>query len=195
VGRIVDLLIAGGTVYRGDETEPTVVDIGITGHKIVFLGDARRPLTYRRTRLAHIKVTNSSRPDGEDMAEVIAPIEAAGAKGQNVTADQYPWAAANTGLEAVAIPRWAQAGGFEAMVKRFDNPADLAKIKAETGLAPGFAEKTMIGSAPKQPDLVGKRLSEIAANWGVDPTDASIRILRDKGAAIHHLSLNVISSM
>ena len=134
--------------------------------------------------LAHIKVTNSSRPDGQDMTEVIALIEAARAKGQNVTADQYPWAAANTGLEAVAIPRWAQAGGFEAMVKRFDNPADLAKIKAETGLAPGFAEKTMIGSAPKQPELVGKRLSEIAANWGVDPTDAAIRILRNGAASV-----------
>jgi N-acyl-D-amino-acid deacylase len=134
--------------------------------------------------VAHIKVTNSSRPDGEDMADVIALIEAARAKGQNVTADQYPWTAANTDLEAVAIPRWAQAGGFAAMVKRFDNPADLAKIEAESGLTPGFAQKTMIGSAPKQPELVGKRLSELATDWGVDPTDAAIRILKSGEASV-----------
>lgn len=134
--------------------------------------------------VAHIKVTNSSRPDGEDMAEVIALIEAARAKGQKVTADQYPWTAANTGLEAVAIPRWAQAGGFEAMVKRFDNPADLAKIRAESGLTPALAEKIMIGSAPKQPELVAKRLSELAARWGVDPTDAAIRILKSGEAGV-----------
>jgi N-acyl-D-aspartate/D-glutamate deacylase len=128
--------------------------------------------------VAHIKVTNSSRPDGEDMADVIALIEAARAKGQKVTADQYPWTAANTGLEAVAIPRWAQAGGAEAMVKRFDNSADLARIRVESGLTPTLAQKIMISAAPKQPDLVGKRLSELATQWNVDPTDAAMRVLR-----------------
>ena len=134
--------------------------------------------------VGHIKVTNSSRPDGEDMTDVIALIEAARAKGQKVTADQYPWTAANTGLEAVAIPRWAQAGGFQAMVKRFDNPADLAKIQAESGLTPGLAEKIMIGSAPNHPELIGKRLSELATGWGIDPTDAAIRILKGGEASV-----------
>jgi N-acyl-D-amino-acid deacylase len=134
--------------------------------------------------VAHIKVTNSSRPDGEDMAEVIALIEAARTKGQNVTADQYPWTAANTGLDAVAIPRWAQAGGFEAMIKRFDNPADLAKIHADSGLTPALAQKIMIGDARKQPELIGKRLSELATQWGVDPIDAAIRVLKGGEAGV-----------
>jgi N-acyl-D-amino-acid deacylase len=129
--------------------------------------------------VAHIKVTNSSRPDGKDMADVIALIEAARAQGQKVTADQYPWIAANTGLDDVAIPRWAQAGGFEAMLKRFDNPGDLAKIHAESGLTPTLAQKIMISAAPKRPELVGRRLSELATEWEVDPTDAAIRVLRD----------------
>jgi N-acyl-D-amino-acid deacylase len=135
--------------------------------------------------VAHIKVTNSARPEGEDMADVIALIEAARAKGQQVTADQYPWTAANTGLEAVAIPRWAQAGGFRAMVKRFDNPADLAKIHADsTGLTPALAGKLLISEAPKQPELVGKRLSELATQWGVDPIDAAIRVLKGGEAGV-----------
>jgi N-acyl-D-aspartate/D-glutamate deacylase len=134
--------------------------------------------------VAHIKVTNSSRPNGEDMADVIALIEAARAKGQPVTADQYPWTAANTGLDAVAIPRWAQAGGFEAMIRRFDNPADLAKIHADNGLTPALAQKIMISEAPKQPELVGKRLSELAIQWGVDPIDAAIRVLKGGEAGI-----------
>ena len=128
--------------------------------------------------VAHIKVTNSSRPDGKDMGDVIAMIEAARRKGQNVTADQYPWTAADTGLDAVAIPRWAQAGGLAGMIKRFDNPADLAKIRAESGLTSALAEKILIGEAPKQPELVGKRLSELATQWGVDPIDAAIRVLK-----------------
>jgi N-acyl-D-amino-acid deacylase len=128
--------------------------------------------------VAHIKVTNSARPEGQDMADVIALIEAAQTKGQNVTADQYTWTAAETGLDAVAIPRWAQAGGFQAMVRRFDNPTDLAKIHADDGLSPALAEKIMISDAPKQPELVGKRLSELAVQWGVDPLDAAIRVLK-----------------
>jgi N-acyl-D-amino-acid deacylase len=134
--------------------------------------------------VAHIKVTNSSRPDGEDMGEVIAMIEAARKKGQNVTADQYPWTAANTGLDAVAIPRWAQAGGLAAMLKRFDNPADLAKIRAESGFTSALAGKIMISEAPKQPELVGKRLSELATQWGVDPIDAAIRVLKGGEAGV-----------
>jgi N-acyl-D-amino-acid deacylase len=134
--------------------------------------------------VAHIKVTNSSRPDGEDMGEVIAMIEAARKKGQNVTADQYPWTAANTGLDAVAIPRWAQAGGFAAMIMRFDNPADLARIRLESGLTSALAEKIMIGDAPKQPELVGKRLSELATLWGVDQIDAAIRVLKGGEAGV-----------
>jgi N-acyl-D-amino-acid deacylase len=134
--------------------------------------------------VAHIKVTNSSRPDGEDMAEVIAMIEAARAKGQNVTADQYPWTAANTGLDAVAIPRWAQAGGFADMIKRFDSPADLAKIRADSGLTPALAQKIMISEAPKQPELIGKRLSELANQWGVDQIDAAIRVLKGGEAGV-----------
>jgi N-acyl-D-amino-acid deacylase len=134
--------------------------------------------------VAHIKVTNSSRPDGEDMADVIALIETARKKGQHVTADQYPWTAADTGLEAVAIPRWAQAGGFEAMVKRFDDPADLVRIRAESGLTPALAQKIMISEAPKQPGLVGKRLSDLATQWGIDPIDAAIRVLKGGEAGV-----------
>jgi len=134
--------------------------------------------------VAHIKVTNSARPDGEDVTDVIALIEAARAKGQPVTADQYPWTAANTGLEAVVIPQWAQAGGFEAMVKRFDDSTDLARIHADNGLTLALAQKIMISEALKQPELVGKRLSELSTQWGVDPIDAAIRVLKGGEAEV-----------
>lgn len=136
--------------------------------------------------VAHIKVTNASDSDssGVHMTDVIALIEAARQNGQSVTADQYPWSAANTGLEAVAIPGWAQEGGFKAMVKRFGNPTDLARIHADSGLTTALAQKILITEAPKQPALVGKRLSELAIQWGVDSTDAAIRVLKRGEAGI-----------
>lgn len=135
--------------------------------------------------LAHIKFTSSAaKPNPEAMTQMIRLIDEARAKGQKVTADQYPWAAANTGLVAAVIPRWAQDGGREAMLKRFDNPADVARIKAESSVAKSGAERITINGAPNQPELVGKRLSDIAAGWGVDPTEAAMRILKGDNASV-----------
>jgi len=130
--------------------------------------------------LAHIKVSGGPHP----MRDLVKLIEAARAKGQNVTADQYPWTAANTGLDAVVMPRWAQDGGREAMLKRFNNPADVAKIRADTGLTPALAPLIMISGAPNQPEIVGKRLSDLSAQWGVAPIDAAIRILTKDDAGV-----------
>lgn len=137
--------------------------------------------------LGHFKVSSGARPDGQSMAELVKIVEAARAAGQNVTSDQYPWSASNTGLSALAIARWAQDGGRAAMLKRFDDPADLAKIKAQA-LAfykeRGGAQNVLINGAPGQPELVGKRVSEIAQAWGVDEAEATIRILRKGSASV-----------
>ncbi len=128
--------------------------------------------------LAHIKVSGGSKPNGASMIELLDLIKAAQASGQPVTADQYPWSAANTGLVDAIIPRWAQDGGRDAMLKRFENPADVAKIKAQDHLNSQIAQAVMIDNAPSEPAIVGKRLSELSASWGVDPTDAVIAILK-----------------
>src|SRR3546814_6212735 len=55
--------------------------------------------------------------------ELIATIEKARAEGLQVTADQYPWEASGSGLEASLLPRWAVDGGRAPMLKRLDDPA------------------------------------------------------------------------
>ena len=130
--------------------------------------------------LAHIKVSGGP----QSMPDLVKLIEDAQAKGQKVTADQYPWTAANTGLDAAVIPRWAQDGGREAMLRRFSNLADVQKIRADSYLTPSLAEAIMISDAPGQPALVGKRLSQLAAGWRVEPIDAAIRILKGGDAEI-----------
>lgn len=137
--------------------------------------------------LGHFKVSSGAKPDGQSMAELIKLVEAARAAGQKVTSDQYPWSASNTGLSALAIARWAQDGGRPAMLKRFDDPADLARIKAQALVfykERGGAQNVLINGAPGQPELVGKRISEIAEAWGVDAAEATIRILRKGSASV-----------
>jgi len=136
--------------------------------------------------LAHIKVTNGTRGDGSAMQGLVDMIEAARAAGQPVTADQYAWTAANTGLDSAVIPRWAQDGGREAMLARFDNEADAARIRSESKISMPLAERVLVNNAPGQPAVVGKRLSELAKDWGVTPIEAAMRLLKvgEVGAAL-----------
>src|SRR5439155_14263943 len=117
--------------------------------------------------------------------DVIALIDDARAHGQNVTANHYPWLASHTGLDAALVPRWASDGGDAAMLKRFDDPTLMAKIKVEMAqnldrrggaqtilLTSGESEAGTANTAPPKP-WTGKYLSAIAKEWKVDPLDAA----------------------
>jgi len=111
--------------------------------------------------------------------EVIRLIEAARAGGQKVTADQYPWLASSTSLDAALVPRWAVDGGYAAMIQRFDDPAAMARIRGEmieNLRRRGGAESILLTSVERP--WTGKRLSEMADTWKMEPVDAAVRILR-----------------
>src|SRR4051812_23563495 len=62
------------------------------------------------------------------MPEVLRRIEAARARGLDVTADQYPYTRASNGLDS-CLPLWAREGGFEKTVARLTDPATRERIK------------------------------------------------------------------
>ena len=135
--------------------------------------------------------------------EVIKLINDARASGQNVTANHYPWLASNTGLDAALIPRWASDGGAPAMLKRFDDPALMARIKAEMAknldrrggaqtilMSAAISDVDKVASAPPRP-WTGKYLSDIAKDWKMDPLDAAVRILRETKGHASVISFNI----
>jgi N-acyl-D-aspartate/D-glutamate deacylase len=135
--------------------------------------------------------------------DLIALINDARAHGQNVTANHYPWKASHTGLDAALIPRWASDGGAPAMLKRFDDPQTMAKIKVEMAknldrrggantilLTPGSADVDKVEEGPAKP-WTGKYLSDIAKEWKMDPLDAAIRILREGKGHASIVSFNI----
>src|SRR3546814_9132562 len=93
--------------------------------------------------------------------ELIATIEKARAEGLQVTADQYPWEASGSGLEASLLPRWAVDGGRAPMLKRLDDPATLGKIKVEMrdNLRRRGGANSLLLTAANQP-WTAKRLDE-----------------------------------
>jgi len=109
--------------------------------------------------------------------DIIAKIDAARAEGINVTASQYPWSASGTSLVASLVPLWAQDGGRDALLKRFDDSALSAKLHADIAedlRKRGGADKLLIVEGPYR----NRTLAEIAKSMGKDPIDAAIAAIR-----------------
>ena len=112
---------------------------------------------------------------------LIEMVEAARAECVQVTADQYPYKASGTGLGAW-IPKWANEGGNEELVKRLNDPDTTERIKE--GLAEAMEDRSgpeaaLISSYPLDESLVGMNIAEVAARRGVDPLDCAVDLLRD----------------
>jgi len=60
--------------------------------------------------------------------ESLALVDAAVARGVDVTSDQYPYPASSTGFRAV-LPRWALDGGGDALKARLEDPQQRARVK------------------------------------------------------------------
>jgi N-acyl-D-amino-acid deacylase len=133
----------------------------------------------------HLKV--AGRSNWGRMKDVVARIEKARAEGLDVTADMYPYVASGNGLDAT-VPQWAQAGGVDAMIKRFHDPAQRARILGEIRGGHGGEWDGWKGRPPEDilivsvldPSLqkwTGKRLSQVAAEMGKSPEEALIDLV------------------
>src|SRR5919206_2115310 len=64
------------------------------------------------------------------MPDVLRRIEAARARGLDVTANQYPYTRASNGLSS-CLPLWAREGGLEKMLGRLRDPRQRERIKKD----------------------------------------------------------------
>ncbi|HEV2146491.1 MAG TPA: D-aminoacylase [Longimicrobiaceae bacterium] len=136
----------------------------------------------------HLKA--SGRPNWGKMPQAVAAIEAARARGVDVTADQYPYPASGTGLDAI-LPNWAHAGGTDSLLARLRDPETRARLRAElTGEGEGGSD-WRIGTSAGGPSGVmiagtaadslkkyqGMRLDEVARARGQEVVDALFDLL------------------
>ena len=78
--------------------------------------------------VTHMKAQGREQGSGP---AILAMMRQATARGHYTTADVYPYLAGQTSLAALIIPGWAQDGGRDAMLARFRDPAQRARIVAE----------------------------------------------------------------
>jgi N-acyl-D-amino-acid deacylase len=101
-------------------------------------------------------------------SEALALLDAARARGLDVTADAYPYNAWSSTI-AVLVPS-----------KRYDDPVDVAKGLADVG----GAENILITRHAARPDYEYKTLAVVAKSQGITPVDLFIQIVKNGGASV-----------
>jgi N-acyl-D-amino-acid deacylase len=134
------------------------------------------------TEIWHLKTAYKA--NWGKMPEVLARIEAARARGLDVTANQYPYTRASNGLDS-CLPVWAREGGIEKTIARLKDPALRARMRQEMADATATEwENQWYGSGGGDGVLLvsvlnkdlkkyeGMTLTEIGKAMGKDPRDA-----------------------
>ena len=146
----------------------------------------------------HLKV--SGRRNWGRMPHVLARIDSARAAGLDVTADQYPYLAGATSLDA-SVPAWAHSGGNDSLIARLRDPVIRARLRAELRAAPQITDRFYRATEGPQGVIVfpfedslhylqGKRLSEIAAQRHRDPIETMFDLIiadRARSGAIYFI--------
>jgi N-acyl-D-amino-acid deacylase len=137
----------------------------------------------------HLKIRG--KPNWGTVGRYVGKIEAARARGLDVTANQYPYTAMQHGWSAF-FPVWAREGGPEKFAAILRDPAMRRRIKDDRNfqtwvMEHGGWEGIVLGRArrPETKKYEGMRISEIAkARGDEDPADTCIALMADEGGAI-----------
>lgn len=119
--------------------------------------------------ISHFKA--NGRGNWGTLRAAAALVEEARKSGQVVTADQYPYTASSTSLEATLIPTWASEGGREELRRRLRDEADGKRIREAIAKELASGDKIVISSFPARPEYVGREVRDIAADEGRDVVD------------------------
>jgi N-acyl-D-amino-acid deacylase len=123
--------------------------------------EARLPVQISHIKLGSVAVWGRA-------GEAVALINRARSRGQDVTADCYPYDAWSSTIR-VLIPSG-----------RHDDPADVARGLADVG---GPANITIV-SCSAHPDYEFKNMEEISKREGITPVELYMKIVRDGGAGV-----------
>jgi N-acyl-D-amino-acid deacylase len=137
--------------------------------------------------IMHFKV--SGKNSWGKIAEAIGQVNAARARGVEVTADQYPYIASSTGLTA-RLPDWALDGGPKKLLERLRDPQQREKMRVDTAdsMARSGNDWKMAVVARMRTDAnkkwEGKSIAEVAATLGKPEFDTVADLLLDEGGSV-----------
>ncbi|MEZ4772995.1 MAG: D-aminoacylase [Bacteroidia bacterium] len=179
---------AHGGIYDSHIRDESSYNIGLLGAIGEVVQIAREAKIS--AHIAHIKAL------GTDVwgksREVVEMVENARKEGLDITADQYPYLASGTSVEAALLPRWVMTDSRKAYLQRLSDPSLLPRIKEETreNLRRRGGAATILITETKDSALLGKNLAEIAAERNADPVEVALDIARKGGAGVASFNMN-----
>ncbi|MEO7651990.1 MAG: D-aminoacylase [Bryobacteraceae bacterium] len=147
------------------------------------------------SQLTHHKIIGRS--NWGRSVDTLRLVAEARERGIDVTIDQYPYTASNTGTAAM-FPPWALESGHQALIERLDAPAQRARIRTfiarmiEVDRGGGDPKNVVMANCSFDRSFAGKSLAELTAARGVPVSfetaaDTTIEIQRKGGcSAIYH---------
>ncbi len=136
-------------------------------------------------QISHLKV--SGKKYWNSGPQTLELIDKALEMGMDISADQYPYLAGNTGLSAI-LPEWVHNEGNEKLLERLADPQTRARIKEEMqkgegefgiGNITGEWDGVFIGLSAGNPQYQGKTVKQVAEELGKDPIDTIMAIIAE----------------
>lgn len=126
------------------------------------------------TQISHAKVIGAA--NFGRSVEMLALVDAARARGVDVTLDQYPYAASSTSIQAALMPAWLLEGGRQAVLARLKDSGSREKAKGQIAAiirdarGGGDLTKVQFASCGFDPSLAGKTLYDLTLQRRLAPT-------------------------
>jgi len=126
------------------------------------------------TQITHHKVVGKKYWGGS--VQTLRMVDEARARGVDATIDQYPYTASATSIGSALLPAWANEGGRDATLKRLQDPATRAKVKAASVAiirderGGGDPKNVSVSACQFDPKLAGQNLAQITQGRGLAVT-------------------------
>lgn len=174
--------------HMRDEDSYSIGLLGSIAETIRIGREAKIPVHISHIKALGPEVWGKSVP-------AIRMIEKARAEGVDVTADQYPYIASGSSLVASLLPAWAQAGKPEEVLARLDDAALRPRLlkEVEENLKRRGGADSLLFTSSEAPELLGKRLSDVAKQKNLPPVEAALALMRERkleGLAVASFNMN-----
>ena len=146
-----------------------------------------------RAEIYHLKAAGEK--NWSKLDPLIERVNAARAKGLQISADMYTYTAGATGLDA-AMPPWVQEGGYRKWAERLSDSQIRARVLREMRtpandwenlmLLAGSPEKVLLieFKNEKLKPLTGKTLAEVARIRGRSPEETAMDLVIEDGSRV-----------
>lgn len=168
-----------------DESSNTIGVIAAIEEAIQIGRTAKIPIHISHIKCLGVDVWNKS-------DSIIQIIETARKNGIEVSANQYPYSASGTSLNAAVSPRWAESGGRDSLLYRASLPELKTQIFKETKAninRRGGANKLLIVKC-NDSIFLGKTLQKISEMLEMSPQESVYEILKSGYVRVASFNMN-----